>query len=200
MTITTEPENAARTALTGPGRAAANTACPPWCEIEDHDADDGGKMHHTLTWGVPADAYTYQVPGGRELDHINVSRIQVRDGDPILLVEPPDMGTVDDQEGLITVPGQFILTLSDAADLAAALLKMSGAPEKLVQQVFTYIECRGRELEYKHFSEGYAYAMQCAANRLERDIRDGRNVTDLIAQMREEAHEEGEKVREIISG
>jgi hypothetical protein len=172
--------------------------CPPWCDIEDHHGYDGDKMHHTLTWAVPATTYPYEVQGEPTFAHINVSRIQVGNSDPVILVEPPAMADAADTDSLITIPGQFIITASDAADLAAALLKMSDAPEKLVQQVFTYVECRGRESEYKHFGEGYTCAMECIANRLEQAIRDGESVADLIARIRMEAHEEGERTREII--
>jgi len=177
---------------------ATENSCPLWCDIEDHKDYDAGTMHHTLCWTVPVSAYPYEIQDEEHFDHINVSRVQVGDREPVILLEPPAAEKRDNADGLVTVSGQFTMTGAEAADLAAALLKMSGAPEKLVQQVFTYIECRDRELEYKHFSEGYAYALECAANRLEWDIRDGRNVTDLIARMREEAHEEGERVREIV--
>lgn len=31
-----------------PAQAAADRACPPWCEIVDHDDADGGEMRHVV--------------------------------------------------------------------------------------------------------------------------------------------------------
>ena len=104
--------------------------CPPWCDIDNHDDSDGGEMHHTLTWSVPVSAYSWtEARGERCLDWINVSRKQVRDGQPVILIEAPGQADAEDPDGLITVPGQFIVTTAEAVDLAVTLLNLAASQE-----------------------------------------------------------------------
>jgi uncharacterized protein DUF6907 len=113
----------------GSDRRPARSAqpCPPWCDIEDHDDYDGdGKMCHTLTWCVPVSAYPYDVMGERQFDSIMVSRKQVGGGQPVFLIEAPGtMADAKDPDGLIKVPGQFIMTILEAMELAATLLHLA---------------------------------------------------------------------------
>jgi hypothetical protein len=128
MTITAEPEStvtADELAPIGPGHRAQNVACPPWCEIEDHDDHDGGKMRHMLTWAVPLSACDGGDLGGgilvgeRYLGFIGVSRRQVRDGQPAILIDMcSSEGAPDDPDGLI-------MTIPEAMDLAVTLLRLA---------------------------------------------------------------------------
>jgi hypothetical protein len=130
-----------KTVLSPAGASAILVAgpCPPWCEIDDHDDFDGGDMHHSNSTNVGLLSYTYEVTSTesgrpavtRHSDSLMVSRVQLRDREPAIVVTLPDMlpGTDHcvDPDGHITVPdGQALLTFAEAREAAIALLVMAG--------------------------------------------------------------------------
>ena len=62
--------------------------------------------------------------GEQNVDWMNVTRVQVRDNPASFLLELPSQVDADDPDGLITVPGQFIMTIPEAMELAATLLRL----------------------------------------------------------------------------
>src|SRR5579872_644574 len=73
--------------------------CPPWCEIDDHDDFDGAAMRHSTWTNVALSSYPYEVTSTesgqpvttQHSDTLIVSRVQLRDHAPGIVISPPDV-------------------------------------------------------------------------------------------------------------
>jgi hypothetical protein len=121
-------------ALAVPGAPVADDgSCPAWCEIAgEHMDHDGGEMRHALVEGMPLTAYPFDVEGVRHLDSTYITRKQVRNGVPAILIEKPD-GDADDPDRVMDVPDrQLMLGIGEAVEVAISLLSLAIAPEALL--------------------------------------------------------------------
>lgn len=118
-------------------RFPGHHACPPWCEIDDHDDWDGGEIHHDSATTVGMTLYPYEVTSTESgapvttqcCDYLNIARVQVRDHEQVVVVTHPPVSDALDPDGVLSVPGQFALTFAEARDAAVALLVMTGPAE-----------------------------------------------------------------------
>ena len=126
---------AARDARSGTASApsADPDGCPSWCEIAgDHEDMDGGDMHHALCEALQLSGYPYDVQDTRHHHSLLVTRRQIRNGEPVILIEKPD-GDADDPEGIMEVPDrQVMISTGDAVEIAVSLLDLAVDPEALL--------------------------------------------------------------------
>jgi hypothetical protein len=108
-------------------------ACPPWCEITSaHEDTDGGEMRHALCEALQLSGYPYDVQGTRYHHSLLATRKQVRNGEPVILIENPD-DDADDPDKIIEVPGrQVMISTGEAVELAVTLLDLVIGPEALL--------------------------------------------------------------------
>jgi hypothetical protein len=111
-------------------RLAGGQDCPSWCEIAgEHEGHDGGEMRHVLTEAFRLGPYARRSGKVYVEDALLVSRQQVRDGEPVILLEKPD-AQADDPDGILDVPSQqAMLSIAEAVDLALSILSLAVAPE-----------------------------------------------------------------------
>jgi hypothetical protein len=125
------PRDAALSSALGP--AIPVGLCPPWCEIDDHQDHDGGKMRHSTSTTVGLSLYPYEVTSTESGEpvvtlhsaYLIVSRTQLRDHESAILVELPDVNECADPDGHIALPNEALFTFAEAQDMAVALLVMA---------------------------------------------------------------------------
>jgi hypothetical protein len=97
----------------GTANSEHQDACPPWCDVTDHDDWDGGETRHQVAWVVDHSALPYEVQGYRHYEHTNVILAQEPGHEPVIMIEPPPT----EESRLREVP----MTLAEAGEMAATI-------------------------------------------------------------------------------
>jgi hypothetical protein len=85
--------------------------CPDWCDIDDHEAWDGGDTRHHLAYAVGLSALPYEVNGSEHHESALVVLRQDAGSDPVIAVQMPPSRDEDNPANGVS------MTLAEAAEL-----------------------------------------------------------------------------------